>query len=469
MMEQREVNIIPSINAAVRIDAGEQLVSSFLPEMLRTELESLRPMTTISMHPFSRTFRGICLRVEMLGFQAEIDRGLADDDDDAGLSIIQNMTDLFVGSLVSKVYAWGGDIIDFTGSAFICVFVPRDGTASSYRTNCELAMQCAWELKDSSSLDNLTDVEIEKEKELSDSPVLAREVTVRVSMSCGEICLGFLGGYGNQWKFVVAGQCMSYLSSCMEEMASRSVTITRDCNDLLTRTNDGASNESLYTCTSIAPTIGISELPNGHCLVQIFKSTMKHQPLKPFRMFDVSNQSLNHIGEPSHNSDIRSQLYSFAPKPVVEASMMLDMFDDMSCIEKLTCLTVHMVDDENILRSKDLRNVQRHFCACQEIIADVGGYVSHFSVDLRGCMLVALWGVQGALTPDNAQRALGASVRIRSQLMEMNMPCSIAITSGLRYLPLALILSNATLTKLTPINPTLTNPTLPLSLFSKVP
>ena len=432
MMEQRESNV-SSINDAVRMDAGEQLVSSFLPILLRKELEALRPMKTSSMHPFSHTFLGICLRVEMLGFQVEIDRGLAHGDADTeGLSIITNMTSLFVGSLVTKVYAWGGDIIDFTGSAFTCVFVPRDGTASSYRTNCELAMQCAWELKDSSSLDHLTDAEIAKEKEQLDSPVLAREVTVRVSMSCGEMCMGFLGGYGNQWKFVVAGQCMSYLSACMEEMSPRSVTITRDCNELLTRTNDGASNESLYICSSVAPTIGISELPNGLCLVQIFKSTIKHHPLKPFKVFDVSNQSVNQLGEQSHNFDIRSQLYSFAPKPVVEASMMLDMFDDISCIAKLTCLTVHMDDDEDILRSKDLRNIQRHLYACQGIIADVGGYVSHFTIDLRGCVLVALWGVQSTLTLDSAQRALGASVRIRSQLLEMNMPCSIAITSGLR-------------------------------------
>ena len=437
MTEQRNSNV-PSVNEGqhvVRIDdAGTQLVSSFLPELLRTELESLRPLTMSSMQPYSHTFRGICLRVEMLGFQAEIDRGLAhSDSDNEGLSIITNMTSLFVGSLVTKVYAWGGDIIDFTGSSFTCVFVPRDGTASSYRTNCELAMQCAWELKDSSSLDQWTDAEIAIEKEQPDSLILAREVTVRVGMSCGEMCLGLLGGYGNQWKFVVAGQCMSYLSASMDEMASRSVTITRECNDLLTRTNDGSSHESLYMCSSIAPTIGISELPNGLCLVQIFKSTIKHQPLKPFQTLDVSFQSIHHLGESSHHFDIRSQLYSFAPKPVVEASMMLDMFDDLSCIEKLTCLTVHMDDDEDILRSKDLKNIQHHLYACQGIIADVGGYVSHFTVDLQGCVLVALWGLQSTLTPDNAQRALGAAVRIRSQLLEMNMPCSIAITSGLRY------------------------------------
>ena len=88
---------------------------------------------------------------------------------------------------------------------------------------------------------------------------------------------------------------------------------------------------------------------------------------------------------------------------------------------------------EEVLGSMDVCILQRHVYACQEIIADVGGYISQLTVDTSGGVLVALWGAHDATIVDNAQRALGAAVRIRSQLLEMNMPCSIAITSGLRY------------------------------------
>ena len=87
---------------------------------------------------------------------------------------------------------------------------------------------------------------------------------------------------------------------------------------------------------------------------------------------------------------------------------------------------------EELLGNTDVCVLQRHVYACQEVIADVGGYISQLTVDTRGGVLVALWGAHDAAVADNAQRALGASVRIRSQLLEMNMPCSIAITSGLR-------------------------------------
>ena len=87
----------------------------------------------------------------------------------------------------------------------------------------------------------------------------------------------------------------------------------------------------------------------------------------------------------------------------------------------------------DVLHNRDLTALQRHLFSCQEIIADVGGYVSQFTVDVRGCVLVAIWGIPSAMFRDNTQRALGAAVRVRYHLLQMKMPCSIAVTSGLAY------------------------------------
>ena len=88
-----------------------RIALSFLPDLLVKELQNNVSdiQNILHMKPQSHQFRGICLRVEMQGFQAEIDRGLSRDSE--GLSIIMNMTNAFVGSLVTKVYAWGGDVI----------------------------------------------------------------------------------------------------------------------------------------------------------------------------------------------------------------------------------------------------------------------------------------------------------------------------------------------------------------------
>ena len=86
-----------------------------------------------------------------------------------------------------------------------------------------------------------------------------------------------------------------------------------------------------------------------------------------------------------------------------------------------------------MLHNGDLTALQRHLFSCQEIVADVGGYVSQFTVDARGCVFVAVWGTPIATFTDNTQRALGAAVRLRYRLMKEKMPCSIAVTSGLAY------------------------------------
>ena len=56
-----------------------------------------------------------------------------------------------------------------------------------------------------------------------------------------------------------------------------------------------------------------------------------------------------------------------------------------------------------------------------------------FLVDDKGCVLIALWGVPTATYHDDCRRALGASVRIRSKLVDMKMPCSFGITTGIVY------------------------------------
>ena len=88
---------------------------------------------------------------------------------------------------------------------------------------------------------------------------------------------------------------------------------------------------------------------------------------------------------------------------------------------------------QDVLHNGDLTALQNLLFSCQEIIADAGGYVSQFTVDVRGCVLVAIWGAPIATFTDNTQRALGAAVRLRYRLMKEKMPCSIAVTSGLAY------------------------------------
>ena len=197
-----------------------RIALSFLPDLLVKELQNNVSdiQNILHMKPQSHQFRGICLRVEMQGFQAEIDRGLSRDSE--GLSIIMNMTNAFVGSLVTKVYAWGGDVIEFSGSSMICVFLPSSDTDDNKIH--EKALQCAWQLKD-----------------MSQQKVV---VTVRIRMGYGDFAVGFLGGYGNQWRYLITGRCINELkeevllfpSSSSVRISSQGncVVMSKECHEL---------------------------------------------------------------------------------------------------------------------------------------------------------------------------------------------------------------------------------------------
>ena len=161
-----------------------RMALSFLPQLVHKE--SQNDANQHGMKSQSHQLHGICLFINMCVFQAEIDRGLSRDTE--GLSIIASMTNTFVGSLVNKVYAWGGDVVEFTGSALICLFL---SSSQNKDDNVhEKALQCAWQLN-----------------EMSPEDVSIR---VRIRMGYGDLLMGFLGGFGNQWRYVFT--CLLYTS-----------------------------------------------------------------------------------------------------------------------------------------------------------------------------------------------------------------------------------------------------------------
>ena len=192
---------------------------SFLPDIVTKELQNnvlgIRHMLTLKTQ--SHQYRGICLLVEMQGFQAEIDRGLSRDSE--GVSIITNVTSTFVGSLVAKVYAWGGDVVEFSGSSIICVFASSSDTDD--KITHQKALQCAWQLKDMSQ----------------------QNVDVHVRMGYGDFSVGFVGGHDNQWRYLFTGRCinelkedaeLSFPSSTSGRISSQGgyVVMSKECHDL---------------------------------------------------------------------------------------------------------------------------------------------------------------------------------------------------------------------------------------------
>jgi class 3 adenylate cyclase len=359
-------------------DITFKAISSFVPTKL---LKNLAEDGTI-MRPHSTTTHGICLLADISGFTRLSGAYCARGKD--GLDGLQNATSGYMGSLVNTVYSYGGDVIKFAGDALVCIFEPPDPSRSSFERSCASALQCAWVLKELSTA----------------------ELTLHVGISCGDICFGQLGGFENKWECLISGTCISQLSQCLDDAPSKHVAITKECYECL-----GSSQSKLVTCEALP-------LKSGNYLIRSVAV-----------ISSCTDQTV--VRQATDDTLFLSQTAGYVPRPVTQA-LMAGSFAFLAELREVTTVFIKL-DGYSDSKHKDLLSLQRFFYACQEILSDSGGFMRQFLVDDKGCVLIALWGVPTATFHDDCRRALGASVRIRSKLLDMKMSCSSGITTGVVY------------------------------------
>jgi class 3 adenylate cyclase len=290
-----------------------------------------------------------------------------------------------MGSLVDTISQYGGDVIKFAGDALVCLFTPQHDTDESFTLCLACALQCSWVLKDIS-----TD-----------------KLTLHVGISCGDICFGQLGGFENKWECLISGMCIGELSQCLDDAPSKNTAMTAACYEFLP--------PSLLACTKYEA----QQLPSGNYLITSLSVIIDHNITEPLirGSFDFPL--------------LLAQTACYVPRPVTQA-LMAGSFDFLSELREVTTLFIKWEGYKDTTH-KDLVSLQKYFYACQEILSDSGGFMRQFLVDDKGCVLIALWGVPTATYHDDCRRALAASVRIRSKLLDMKMPCSSGITTGVVY------------------------------------
>lgn len=98
-------------------------------------------------------------------------------------------------------------MIEFAGDALICAFrANADGMGEA----CFRALQCAHVLRQHKTA----------------------ALSTHIGVTCGEMQIGLLGGHNDQWCYVMNGDCVSQLASCIEDAGPQEVAVTQECYDL---------------------------------------------------------------------------------------------------------------------------------------------------------------------------------------------------------------------------------------------
>lgn len=364
--------------------ATSKAISSFVPNTLRkTLINNLDNQKVAALRPFSTSFHGICLLADISEFTQLSGIFCARGKD--GLDDLQSATSGYMGSLVDTIYSCGGDVIKFAGDALVCVFKPATSTQKSFQLSCAYALQCAWALKDMST----------------------PELSLHVAISCGEICVGQLGGFENRWECLISGSCLYQLSKCLDDAPKKQVAITPELYEILLKNQ--------YP----AVVLKVERKPSRNYLILSYRTAVYLPDIAPETEFNTFFE----------NSTLLSQTACYVPRPVIQA-LMVGSFNLLAELREVTTVFIKL-DDYDHIEHEDLLSLQKYFYACQDILSDSGGFLRQFLVDDKGCVLIALWGVPTATFHDDCRRALGATVRIRCKLLDMKMRCSCGITSGM--------------------------------------
>eukprot|EP00598_Pedospumella_elongata_P013352 CAMPEP_0185010280 /NCGR_PEP_ID=MMETSP1098-20130426/94423_1 /TAXON_ID=89044 /ORGANISM="Spumella elongata, Strain CCAP 955/1" /LENGTH=2012 /DNA_ID=CAMNT_0027539123 /DNA_START=54 /DNA_END=6092 /DNA_ORIENTATION=- len=172
----------------------------FCPDILVNYLKK-QPITSSTKEPRRLTFKGACMLADISGFSkfsgAMCSKGVS------GLDDLREATNGFLGYFVKQVYEYEGDVIAFAGDALICAF---RNTSEGISESCFRALQCAHVLRQHKTA----------------------YLSTHIGVTCGEMQIALLGGHNDQWCYVMNGDCVSQLASCIEDAGSQEVAITAE-------------------------------------------------------------------------------------------------------------------------------------------------------------------------------------------------------------------------------------------------
>ena len=337
-MPLKMIDTADDVSSALGGDTAERLVASFVPELLRSEIESLTlsekcdRFASFITKPHSRIVTGVCMIIDIVGFCTVMSQFIAHQD----VHGITNIVKSLISKIVNLVYNSSGDVIELSGSTIVCLFQPIDQTVNSCRKSCIHAMSCAWELKDFSTVD----------------------LGIRVGITYGDMSIGLLGGNTNCWRFVVAGSCKKDMMTSLQGASVDQVLITRKCHVFLSGPGDLGdlvvdSNTHLLSGTDI--NYGAIEfLPSNPelFLVTVYKSKQSlgaKKAVGSFRfrtlIFTSGIRDANNPLPTTNSVEFISRVYSFVPLSVTRA-VIAGSFDTISEVVPVTVLFIRMDDYE---------------------------------------------------------------------------------------------------------------------------
>lgn len=233
-----------------------------------------------------------------------------------------------------------------------------------------------------------------------------KKLMCHIAVSYGRMCCGVLEGSAGVRSFLLNGECIHNLSSCIDDAKSSELVICKltkqYANQFIT-----LSTELESTNFRIEQVAGVdtSDMTSVVCFLKRYQNKLQNLKLRHFADFVPQNVIDSYHSGSFH---IFGEL-----REVTTVFIKIDTYAYHSC--------------------SDLMLLEGYFNMATKALKEEGGYLRQFIVDDKGCVLIALWGTPNTSYDSNSERALNFAARVLEGSRPLGHSCSAGISAGTVY------------------------------------
>lgn len=226
---------------------------------------------------------------------------------------------------------------------------------------------------------------------------------MHIGLSFGKINVAVIGGHDNIWSYLVNGECVSEISSCVD---------------------DAGPNEIVITST-------LFSLIKDHNIMMSWNEVGAHGNYEVCGLHDVDMTMFKSYDD---NLILTPSSFSrhFVP-PLIQNAVADDLLISLSEIRSITTMFIKVDSYSQGEFNHRVMDLQTFFVVICEVMTEYGGMLRQFLIDDKGCVVIILWGVQSHCYPNDCFLALQAAVEMNKRLKSLNHKISVGISYGTAF------------------------------------
>ncbi len=349
------------------METHTDLFRCYVPQQLqRTFGEWSAPLA----RPLRQSAQGAVLFFDISGFTSLCERFAHRGP--AGLEALSTLLNAYFGTLVSTIAEHGGDIISFAGDAMLAAwYSPSLQQAALRAARCGLALQA---------------------RNADVAATTPEKLSLKVAVDVGEISLTYTGGVRNRWEYFIGGSALKGLFGQEQHLQKDRVLLA-----------PGA-----WEC--MKQQARVQRLASGWLQLVSLEGAPSPERLRA----------------PELSPEAAQVLKGFVPAGI-RSRIEAGQNDWLAELRQITVLFLNLPE---VGIHTPLEQAQNVVEAIQRAVYRFEGSISQFSVDEKGVMVVAVFGLPPLSHEDDPLRGALAGLAVHEAVLGQGVDCSIGIATG---------------------------------------